>query len=168
VILCDISDSVRHVSRFMLQFSYTLQDLFARVRSFVFVSDLGEATDLFARNDIDRAVDHTWAGGVVSIYANSDFGRAFQQFHERYLDAVSGRTTVIVIGDARNNGNPPNAWVLAALRARARRMVWLNPEPPALWGFGDSVMVQYQPYCDRVEVVNNLLSLTRVVDSLVL
>src|SRR5262249_18024135 len=37
VILCDVSDSVRNVSRFMLQFVYSLQDLYSRVRSFVFV-----------------------------------------------------------------------------------------------------------------------------------
>lgn len=168
VVLCDISDSVRHVSRFMLQFSYTLQDLFAKVRSFVFVSDLGETTDLFARADLDRAVEHAYAGGVVSVYANSNFGRAFLQFHDRYLDAVTGHTTVIVIGDGRNNYNPANAWCLAALGARAKRVLWLNPEPPALWGFGDSAMREYEGHCDRVEVVGNLASLARVVDSLVL
>src|SRR5205814_1132378 len=41
IVLCDVSDSVRHVSRLMLLFLYTLQSLFTRVRSFVFVSDLG-------------------------------------------------------------------------------------------------------------------------------
>jgi uncharacterized protein with von Willebrand factor type A (vWA) domain len=44
MVLCDVSDSVRNVSRFMLQFVYSLQDLYSRVRSFVFVSDLGEVT----------------------------------------------------------------------------------------------------------------------------
>ena len=168
VVLCDISDSVRHVSRFMLQLAYTLQELFSQVRSFVFVSDLGECTDLFKRYELMRAVDVAYAGGVVSVYANSNFGRAFRAFVDKHLEVVTSRTTVIVIGDARNNYNPPEAWALADVKARAKRVLWLNPEPPVLWAFGDSVMREYEPYCDRVETVNNLASLAKVVDTLVL
>jgi uncharacterized protein with von Willebrand factor type A (vWA) domain len=131
VVLCDISDSVRHVSRFMLQFAYSLQDQFSKVRSFVFVSDLAECTDLFHEHEIQRAVDMAYSGGVVNVYANSNFGRSFKMFEARYLDAVTAKTTVIIIGDARNNYNPPEAWALAAIKERARRVLWLNPEPPA-------------------------------------
>ncbi|MCS6915984.1 MAG: VWA domain-containing protein [Myxococcales bacterium] len=168
VVLCDISDSVRHVSRFMLQFVYTLQELFARVRSFVFVSDLAEVTDLFQRYELHRAVELTCAGAVVNIHANSNFGRAFCQFQERYLEAVTTRTTVLIIGDGRNNYHPPEAWALERIRRRARHVLWLNPEPPASWSFGDSVMRSYEPHVSRIEVVYNLDSLRRVVDSLVL
>jgi uncharacterized protein with von Willebrand factor type A (vWA) domain len=168
VVLCDISDSVRHVSRFMLQLVYLLQELFKKVRSFVFVSDLGECTTLFKEHELFRAIDLAYGGGVVNVYANSNFGRAFRLFEQRYLDAVTDKTTVIVIGDARNNYNPPEAGALAAIHERARRLFWLNPEPPLSWSFGDSAMRDYEPYCDRVEVVNNFASLAKVVDSLVL
>src|SRR5438105_12310957 len=83
VVLCDISDSVRHVSRFMLQFAYTLQELFSQVRSFVFVSDLAECTDLFRKHELGKAVDLAYGGGVVNVYANSNFGRAFRLFSEK-------------------------------------------------------------------------------------
>jgi uncharacterized protein with von Willebrand factor type A (vWA) domain len=168
VVLCDISDSVRHVSRFMLQFAYTLTELFSQVRAFVFVSDVAECTELFKKFELQRAVDLAYSGAVVNVYANSNFGRAFRGFAERHLDAVTGKTTVIVIGDARNNYNPPEAWALADIRQRSKRVLWLNPEPPPSWAFGDSAMRDYEPYCDRVEVVNNLASLAKVVDSLVL
>jgi uncharacterized protein with von Willebrand factor type A (vWA) domain len=168
VVLCDISDSVRHVSRFMLQFAYTLQELFSQVRSFVFVSDLGECTELFRKHELQKAVDVAYGGGVVNVYANSNFGRAFRSFAEKHLESVTPRTTVIVIGDARNNYNPPEAWALADIKARAKRVLWLNPEPPLSWAFGDSVMRDYEPHCDRVETVNNLDALTKVVDRLVL
>jgi uncharacterized protein with von Willebrand factor type A (vWA) domain len=168
VVLCDISDSVRHVSRFMLQFAYTLQELFAKVRSFVFVSDLGECTELFKENEIQRAVDLAYSGGIVNVYANSNFGRAFRLFEQRHLDAVTSKTTVMVIGDARNNYNPSEAWALAAIKERARRVLWLNPEPPAAWSFGDSAMRDYEPYCDRVETVGNLAQLAKVVDTIIL
>jgi uncharacterized protein with von Willebrand factor type A (vWA) domain len=167
VVLCDISDSVRNVSRFMLQFAYTLQDQFSQVRSFVFVSDLGETTDLFREHEIEGAIRLAYGGAVINVFANSNFGRAFVTFRERFSDAVTSKTTVIVIGDGRNNYHPPEAWALAELRGRARRVLWLNPEPPLSWNFGDSAMREYEPHCDRVEVVQNLASLKRVVDSLV-
>jgi uncharacterized protein len=168
VILCDISDSVRHVSRFMLELVYMVQDLMQRVRSFVFVSDLGETTSLFSGHEIDRAVDLAYNGAVVSVHANSNYGRALEQFATRHLDAVTSKTTVIVIGDARNNYNPPNADRLAEIRRRAKRLLWLNPEAPAAWGFGDSAMRDYEPHCHKVVVAYNLETLRKVVDEIVL
>jgi uncharacterized protein with von Willebrand factor type A (vWA) domain len=167
-ILCDISDSVRHVSRFMLQFVYTLQEMFSKVRSFVFVSDLGEATDLFSRYKLDAAVERALSGEIIHVYANSNYGRALRQFVERHLEAVTTRTTVIVIGDGRSNYFPPEAWALGRVRARARHVLWLNPEQPASWMFGDSAMRDYEPHVSRVEVVYNLDSLRQVIDELVL
>jgi len=167
VILCDISDSVRNVSRFMLELVYTLQELFARVRSFVFVSDLGETTDLFASSEIDRAVELAYGGAVIPVQANSNYGRALELFATRHLDAVTSKTTVIVIGDARGNYNPPNAERLAEIRRRAKRLLWINPEVPGAWGFGDSAMRDYEPHCSSVVVAYNLESLRKVVDDLV-
>ena len=168
VIMLDVSDSVRHVARFMLQFVYTLQDMFSKVRSFIFVADLGETTDLFKRHPIERAVDLAYSGAVSNVYANSNFGRAFQTFSTRFLDAVTGKTTVLVIGDGRNNYNPSHASCLSDIRARAKRLLWLNPEPPLSWGFGDSAMRDYEPHTDKVVVAHNLASLQRVINELVL
>ncbi|MEW5725707.1 MAG: VWA domain-containing protein, partial [Thermodesulfobacteriota bacterium] len=50
--LCDVSNSVRNFSRFMLLFLYTLKEVVARVRSFIFVGDLTEVTDLFRRREL--------------------------------------------------------------------------------------------------------------------
>ena len=168
VVLCDVSDSVKNVSRFMLELVYTLQERFERVRSFVFVADLGETTELFRHAAIDEAVRLAYEGGVISVSANSNYGRALEQFAARHLDALSSRTSVIVIGDARNNYNPPNADRLAEMRARAKRLLWLNPESPAAWGFGDSAMRDYEPHCDKVVVAHNLESLRKVIDDLTL
>jgi uncharacterized protein with von Willebrand factor type A (vWA) domain len=167
-VLCDISDSVRHVSRFMLQFAYTLQEMFSRVRSFVFVSDLGEATELFQRYELQGAVDRAYGGAVINVYSNSNYGRALRQFVDRHLEAVTSRTTVIIIGDGRSNYFPSEAWALARVRARAKNVLWLNPEQPSSWMFGDSAMRDYQPHTSRIEVVNNLATLSRVIDDIVL
>ena len=77
VVLCDVSESVRHVTRLMLLFLYTLQSLFTRVRTFVFVSDLAEVTDpLRAEKDPARAAGLAVAARAVSLAANSNYGRA--------------------------------------------------------------------------------------------
>lgn len=167
IVLCDVSDSVRNVSRFMLQFVYSLQDLYSRVRSFIFVSDIGEITQMFEEHEIGDALDQALGGGVINVYAHSDFGRAFQSFHRDYLEAVNKRTTVIVLGDARNNYNAPHEWVLRDVKLRAKQVIWLNPENRLTWGFGDSEMDRYLPHCDIVEECRNLRQLYAVVDRMV-
>lgn len=167
VVLCDVSDSVRNVSRFMLQFMYSLQDLYARVRSFIFVSDIGEVTHLFDEQDVAQAVEQALAGGIINVFAHSDFGRAFRAFHRDHIGSVTRKTTVLILGDARNNYNAPHEWVLREIRQRAKQLIWLNPESRMTWGFGDSEMHRYLPYCDVAEECRNLKQLYRVIDRLV-
>ncbi len=167
LVLCDVSDSVRNVSRFMLQFVYSLQDLYSRVRSFIFVSELGEITQLFEESDTQRAIEQALTGSIINVFAHSDFGRDFKTFHRDYLGAVNNRTTVIILGDARNNYNLAHEWVVRDIQARAKQVIWLNPESRLTWGFGDSEMDRYLPHCDMVEECRNLNQLYRVVDRLV-
>jgi uncharacterized protein with von Willebrand factor type A (vWA) domain len=169
VILCDISSSVANVCRFMLQFVYSLQECFTKIRSFVFVAELGEVTQLFRDHDIYEAIDHALdGGGVINVYTRSNFGMAFHTFWRDYLSALDNRTTVVVIGDARNNYNDPRAWCLREVQRKAKNVVWINPESPGAWGFGDSVMDRYLPYTDVAEECRNLKQLSRLVDRLVL
>jgi len=167
MVLCDVSDSVRNVSRFMLQFVYSLQDLYSKVRSFIFVADVGEITRLFQEQEITDAIEAALHGNVINVYAHSDFGRAFKAFHRDFLPAVNKRTTVIILGDGRNNYNLPHEWVLKDVQQRAKQVIWLNPENRMTWGFGDSEMDRYAPYCTLVEECRNLNQLYRVIDRLV-
>jgi uncharacterized protein with von Willebrand factor type A (vWA) domain len=168
-ILCDISSSVSNVCRFMLQFTYSLQEAFTKIRSFVFVAELGEVTSLFRDNDVYNAIDLALDGGdVINPYTRSNFGMAFFTFWRDFLAAVDHRTTVVVIGDARNNYSEPRVWCLREIHKKARNVIWINPESPGAWGFGDSVMDKYLPYCDVAEECRNLKQLSRMVDRLVL
>jgi uncharacterized protein with von Willebrand factor type A (vWA) domain len=166
VLLCDVSDSVRNVSRLMLQFVHTLQALYARVRSFVFVSDLGEVTGLFKEARVEDAIDGAIAARVINLSANSNYGNALLQFNKDFRGSVTRRTTVVVIGDGRSNYNPPQAWVVRDLKQKARRVVWLCPEDRANWGFGDSEMTAYARYCHQVFVVHTVDDLGRAAERL--
>ncbi len=165
-VLCDVSDSVRNASRMMLLFMYTLQALFARVRSFVFVSDLGEVTRLFKELEVEEAIDLATAGRTISLHANSNYGRALATFDRDYLSGVTRRTTVMIIGDGRNNYNPNSAWALMDLKRRCKRLVWICSEDRRSWGFGDSEMLSYEKCCHRVAVVQTLSDLAQVAEQL--
>lgn len=167
VVLCDVSDSVRNASRMMLLFVHTLQSLFVRVRSFVFVSDVGEVTEYFKDAEPERAIDLALAGKAVSLTANSNYGRALAAFVRDHLGGITRRTTVIVIGDGRNNYNAHNAWALKDLRRKAKRLVWICPEPEANWGIGDSEMLTYRKHCHQAVVVQTVGDLERLADQLV-
>ncbi len=169
VILCDVSSSVANVSRFMMQFCYSLQEAFTKIRSFVFVAELGEVTPVFQDNQVNDAIEKALdGGGVINVYTRSNFGFAFHHFWKNFLSSVDNKTTVLILGDARNNYNDPRAWCLRDIQNKAKNVVWLNPESPSAWGFGDSIMDKYQPYCDVAEECRNLRQLSSMIDRLVL
>ena len=169
VILTDVSSSVANVSRFMLQFVYSLQEAFTKIRSFVFVAELGEVTPLFQEKEISEAIEAALEGGdTINVYTRSNFGYAFHHFWQTFLSAIDNKTTVLILGDARNNYNDPRAWCLRDIHNKAKNVVWLNPENPSAWGFGDSVMDKYLPYCDVAEECRNLRQLSKIVDNLLL
>ena len=167
IVLCDISDSVLNASRFMLQFVYSIQDLYSKVRSFVFVSDIGEVTRLFEENEIHQAIDMALRGDVVNVYSHSNFGRAFALFYRNHWAAVTAKTTFLIIGDGRNNYNRANEWVLKEIRQKAKQLVWLNPESRLTWGYGDSEMARYEPHCSVVEECRSIHQLSKVIDRIV-
>lgn len=166
IVLCDVSDSVRNASRIMLLFTYTLQSLFARVRSFVFVSELGEVTRYFDELDVDEAIDLATAGKAISLAANSNYGRVLATFARDHLGAVGRRTTVMIIGDGRNNYNSNGLWALKDLKRKCRRLLWICPESERSWGFGDSEMAAYARHCHQAVVVQSLSDLERLADLL--
>jgi uncharacterized protein with von Willebrand factor type A (vWA) domain len=167
MVLCDISDSVLNASRFMLQFVYSIQDLYAKVRSFVFVAEIGEVTKLFEENDIQTAVEAALKGDVIDVFSHSNFGRAFEQFYKNFFSAVNSKTTVLIIGDGRNNYNRSNDWVLREIQQKAKQLIWLNPESRMTWGIGDSEMPRYAPYCHVAEECRSINQLYKIVDLIV-
>jgi uncharacterized protein with von Willebrand factor type A (vWA) domain len=167
VTLCDVSDSVRNASRFMLQLVWSLQECFSRVRSYVFVSEIAEVTQAFSTYPVDRAIEWALKGSPVDYHCRSDFGYAFNRFVRTELDTLDRKTTVLVLGDARNNYNDPQAWAIRLIRERVKGIIWLNPEGQWGWGIGDSVMPLYAPSCDIVKECRTVSQLVQVVDQLV-
>jgi uncharacterized protein with von Willebrand factor type A (vWA) domain len=167
VTLCDVSDSVRNASRFMLQLVWSLQDCFSRMRSYVFVSEIAEVSQAFKTFPVDRAIEWALKSSPVDYHCRSDFGYAFNRFVRTELDSLDRKTTVLILGDARNNYNDPQAWAIRQIRERVKGIIWLNPEGQWGWGIGDSVMPLYSPSCDIVKECRTVAQLVQVVDQLV-
>ena len=161
--ICDVSGSVSNYARFMLMFLYSLEEVMPKVRSFAFSSDLAEVTELFERNGIEDAIAKTlrdYGGG------STDYGQAFEDFRHKCLDDVDNRTTIIILGDARNNYGDPRTEILKEMYDRAKRVLWLNPEPRATWNVGDAEMRRYVAHVHQAEECNSLLHLERIVGNL--
>src|SRR6266478_5637360 len=167
ITLCDVSDSVRNASRFMLQLVWSLQECFSRVRSYVFVSEIAEVTQAFSIYPVERAIEWALKAAPVDYHCRSDFGYAFNRFANTELESLDRKTTILILGDARNNYNDPQAWALRLIRERVKGIIWLNPEGQWGWGIGDSVMPLYTPACDFVRECRTIGQLGEVVDNLV-
>jgi uncharacterized protein len=131
------------------------------------VADVAEVTQYFEESSMDRAVDQVFSGRVLDADVNSDFGKAAEQFRNEYLPALNHRTTLVILGDGRNNGKPPNAAALEEITQHVRQTVWITPEPKWGWSLGSCDMPLYESLCDRVEVVRSVDQLAGVAEELV-
>jgi uncharacterized protein with von Willebrand factor type A (vWA) domain len=165
VVLVDVSLSVRTTARFALHLVHGLQALFGQVRSFAFVDEPMEITELFTEYPLERALglvfDGLPAGGLLDTDANSDYGTTFVSLLEEHGAALTRRSTLLVLGDGRGNGNDPRTVAFEEITRRVRQTVWLTPEPRYSWRLGACDLPRYAEFCDRVQVVADLAGLDR-------
>jgi uncharacterized protein len=169
MVVADISGSVAAFARFTLHLVYAISSQFSRVRAFVFIDGIDEVTRFFEGvDDITEAVHRVnTEADVVWVDGHSDYGHAFEVFWEKYGKDVGPKTTVLFLGDARNNYHASQAWIIKEIRQRARKVFWLNPEPKSYWNTGDSIIGEYASHCDGTFEVRNLRQLEGFVDNLV-
>jgi uncharacterized protein with von Willebrand factor type A (vWA) domain len=143
-------------------FLYSLQDVLPRTRSFAFSSHLGEISDLFRDESLERAIElANWRFGGAT-----DYGSSLRDFAQLALDDINRNTSVIILGDARNNRGNPELDIMRSIYQRSKQVIWLNPESRQAWGTGDSEMLRYQSTCHYAAPCGNLEQLERVVDQL--
>ncbi len=165
VVICDISTSMRPCSELMLSLVYALQDLVTKTHAFAFIDHLEYISPDFVGREAKDAIGEVLVRMPPGHYS-TDLGYSLENFAKDYMDTVDRRTTFILVGDARNNYNDPRLDIFQTLARRSRRMIWLNPEPPMLWGSGDSDMLKYAPLCDNVAIAATLGELTQAIDHL--
>lgn len=160
--VCDVSGSVAAYAKFLLLFLYSLQDVLPKVRSFAFSSHLGEVSSYFDAYPVEKAIELVnWKYGGAT-----DYGNSLRDFAALALDEINSNTTVIILGDARNNNGDPRLDIMQSIYQRSRQVLWLNPESRRAWGSGDSEMLRYQSACHFCAECNNLRQLERIIDQL--
>ncbi|MEM7536207.1 MAG: VWA domain-containing protein [Chloroflexota bacterium] len=163
VVICDISTSMRHCSELMMSLVYSLQGVITKTHAFTFIDHLEYVTPDFTGRDANEAIQQVLKRMPPGYYS-TDLGYALKGFNKEYMDMLDTRTTLIMVGDGRNNYNDPQIAIFKDMVQRSRRTLWINPEPPMLWGTGDSDMPQYAPHCDSVLMAATMGELTAAVD----
>src|SRR5690349_19032289 len=168
MVVADISGSVAAFARFTLMLVYAIQGQFSKVRSLVFIDGIDEVTEFFkSTEDIQEAIHRVnTEADVVWVDGHSDYGHAFEVFFERYGKDIGPKTTVLLLGDARNNYHASQSWVVREIRRKARHVYWLNPEPRSYWNTGDSIVGDYGSHTDGVFECRNLRQLESFVEKL--
>jgi uncharacterized protein len=168
MVIADISGSVASFARFTLHLVHAISTQFSKVRSFVFIDGIDEVTSFFEGTDDPAEAVHriNTEADVVWVDGHSDYGHALTVFWERWGEEITPRTSVLLLGDARNNYHASQSWVVKEIEQRARHVFWLNPEPKAYWNSGDSIVDEYGNHCDEVVECRTLRQLERFVGEL--
>ena len=168
MVVADISGSVAAFARFTLMLVYAIQGQFSKVRSFVFIDGIDEVTEFFrATEDVSEAIARiNTEADVIWVDGHSDYGHAFEVFWNKYGKDITSRTTVLLLGDARNNYHASQSWVVKEIQQKARHVYWLNPEPRSYWNTGDSIVGEYGSFTDGVYECRNLRQLESFVEKL--
>jgi len=164
VVICDVSTSMRFCSELMLSFLFALQGQVRKTHAFAFIDHLESISEDFSGSNADEAIQSVlWR--MPSGHYNTDLGWSLNDFQNEYMDTLNSGTTLLIVGDGRNNYYDPRLDIFSTMSRRATRTIWLNPEPPALW-HGDSDMPKYAPLCSNVLKVSNLRELAEAVNDL--
>jgi uncharacterized protein with von Willebrand factor type A (vWA) domain len=168
MLVADISSSVAAFASFTLQLAYAIKSEFSRVRSFIFVDGIEEVTGVFeSAPDLAAIARHINSGtGAVRLDGHSDYGMVLESFWDQWGQQIRKRTSVIILGDGRNNYHTSRSRVLTSIRQRARHLYWLNPEPTSSWDTGDSIASEYASLCDKMVECRNLRQLKEFVEGL--
>ena len=156
VVLCDVSGSVANFASFTLMLVFALREQFNRVRAFMFVDDVTEVTDRFTPggDPVEAVAALAAAAEHATLWGRTNYGRAFERFLEEYPDALTPKTNLLILGDARSNYSDLHLPALKQMRQDARKAWWLNPEKTSNWDTGDSAASEYGAIVPMVECRN--------------
>ena len=128
VLLCDISGSMEHYTRLLLNFAYALNNASTRVEAFVFATRLTRITRLLRSHDVDAALNRVMAS-VDDWSGGTRIGEAIETFNRRYARRVlSHGATVAIISDGWDRGDAVQMRrAIARLQRSCHRLIWMNP-----------------------------------------
>lgn len=167
-VLCDVSGSVADFARFTIGLLTAIHDEVPKLRSFLFVDDIVEVTELLGSrtHDVDPFAIVVGAGAPLGG-RRSDWGAALARFRAEHATALTPRSTVVLSGDARTHDHDPRTDVVADLVRRTRGVWLLDPEPAADWTTDDAAVADYRRAGVHVLEVRTLTQLATAVEHII-
>jgi uncharacterized protein with von Willebrand factor type A (vWA) domain len=142
-----------------------MQSLFSKVRTFVFVAEMAEATQLREERMMCGAVDEIFSGHVLDAVVNSDFGQAAEEFRNEHVSTTNHRTAVVILGDGRNNGKNPNVQALEEIAQHAKQVIWITPK--SKWSWAPAICLSTNQSAIAHEIMRTVDQLANVAEELI-
>ena len=163
VAVCDVSGSVAAAAQLLLLLLYSLREVLSDFRAFAFSSHLEEVGDLLRGRPFDEA-----AATIMERigFRPTDYGRTLLDLEAGHLDLIDRRTTLIVLGDARNNQGPPADRRPGSTLPPSEADRLAEPGAAPVLGDGRFRNAPVPPFCHVARVCNTLRHLERAADDL--
>lgn len=164
VVFLDISGSMKHYSRFFLQFVKGLVCRWMEADAYLFHTKLIRVTDVVREKNTTKAMTR------LSVMAEgfgggTKLGESLKQFNDQYAKThLNSRTVVMILSDGYDTGTPEQlATELKKLRKRAPKLIWLNP----LLGWENyepitNAMAAARPFISYFAAANTLEALSAI------
>ena len=122
VIICDVSNSVRVYSIFLLSIVYLLQEIVSNLDAHAFTDRLININHFLTSSSSDEAMYNI----MTNIAKNgTNYGQMFADFESK-LPSLTRNTTLLILGDARNNGGDANARILCEAQKKCKKIEVIN------------------------------------------
>ena len=136
VLLCDVSGSMVQFSEFALRFIQSLNQVSESSRVFLFSEGLTEA-DAFSLQNMDKFRDYVRDSGIYG--KGTDLGAALAKLNAMNPPVLNQATTLLILSDAKTIDQTRAVAALQQAKAKAGKVLWLNPIPEGKWQYLRSV-----------------------------
>lgn len=144
IILTDISGSCRRTASLALYFMALMDEAFpGGCKKFAFVNSLNPVDQFFRDKSPDEGIEGVLAN-IPTRGVYSDYGTTIHAFRQAFGGSIHQDTTIIILGDARNNQRRSYAEDIKYISDRCHKVFWLNSDDPEKWNQGDSVIGEYE------------------------
>ena len=124
---------MRYMVEFLMTLVYEMSDHVQKTSSYIFIDNMKDVTMELEQQDSQSAVEKVLQQNPPGYYS-TDLGNGLNTFEKNWMSAIDSRTTVIILGDGRNDYNNPRLDIHGDMQRRARRLFWFCPEGQGQWG----------------------------------
>ena len=168
VLLCDVSRSMELYSRFFIQFLFAFQNLFPKIKTFVFSTSLHPVSNELTSRSLDASLKkiiekvNNWSGGTK-------IGASLKGFNENYAHkCLTSKTLTIILSDGWDTGGVELVEEnMRYIQRRSMKVLWLNPlAGSSEWTPEVQGMKAALPFVDALLPFHNVESLQKIIADL--